>query len=110
VATAVPESGQGIVLGEDPDPWTRAWSAEASAAADCPDRGSQASGRMLDLEPVATQDLGNPGRGLDLFEGRLRVRMNSMRQTQDLVARVLHRSCERRLRLRERLGWTGGGQ
>ena len=62
VAAAVAQPGQGVVLGEDPD--ARPVAAPA-AAPRRPDGGRQAAGRMLDLEAMAGQDLGDPGRGVD---------------------------------------------
>ena len=52
VAAAVTEAGQGVVLGEDPDP--RAVLA-ATAAARRPDRGVERAGRRLDLVAVASR-------------------------------------------------------
>ena len=51
-----------------------------------PDGRRQAARRMLDLEAVRPQDLGDPARGLDLLEGRFRVGMDPVRQPDDLVA------------------------
>ena len=69
VAAAVAETGQRVVLGEDPDPRP----APAPAAAPGrPDRGREPAGRMLHLEAVAREGLRDPGRRLALLEGRLR--------------------------------------
>ncbi len=80
VAAAVAQPGQGVVLGEDPD--TRA-GALAATREGGPDGGRQAARRMLHGEPALAQDVGDPGRGLDLLEGRLRVGVDAMRQLDD---------------------------
>ena len=81
VAAPVPETRQRVVLGEDPDPWP----ARAASAASCgPDRGRQAPGRPLDVEPVAGQDLRDPSGGVVLLERRLRIGMDPVREVEDL--------------------------
>ena len=107
VAAAVAETGQGVVLGQDPDP--RAVAA-AAAAAGRPDRRREAARRVLDREPVRAQDLGDPGRGLVLLERRLRVGVDPMRQVDDLVAGGLDGRGHARLDVGVGLGGADGDQ
>ncbi len=64
VAAAVAETGQGVVLGEDPDAWAVAAVTATAAAACRPDGRREAARRVLHLEPVLAEDLGDPGRPL----------------------------------------------
>jgi hypothetical protein len=87
----VSEPGQRVVLADDRDP--RAIPAPA-ATVDGTERRSQAAGWKLNLEAVATQELRDPGRGLDLFERHFGVGMDPMRQIQDFLSRRFDRSRE----------------
>ena len=63
---------------------------------------------MLDLEAVTAENLGDPGRRLDLLERRLGVRVDPMRQAQDLVARGINFGRDPSLRLGMRRGRREG--
>ena len=107
VAAAVPETGQRVVLGEDPDARTIGAEPAGDPAAD---RGLEAAGGMLDGVPVAADGLGDPGGGLALLERGLGVGMDPMGQGEDLVPARLDGVGDARLEVGERLGWAGGGQ
>ena len=96
VAAAVTEAGQGVVLGEDPDP--RAVAA-ATAAARRPDRGRRACPPASRPRTVPRELFGDPGRGLALLEGDLGIGVDPVRQVEDLVAVRLDGGGEARLRL-----------
>ena len=66
MAAAVAQSGQGVVLGENPDP--RA-GRTASASQDAANRGRQPTGRMLNRVTVAGDRFGNPRSCPLFFEG-----------------------------------------
>ena len=87
VAAAVAEPGQRVVLGEDPDPRPGARRVRRARIARI------AVGRLpagcSTVEPVPGERLGDPGRGVVLLEGRLRVGVDPVRQVEDLVARGL---------------------
>ena len=51
---------------------------------------AQAARRVLDLEPVFPEDLGDPGGRLMLLEGRLRVGVDAVGEVDDLVPGALH--------------------
>ena len=103
VAAAVAQTGQRVVLGEDPDP--RAVARRARRAGSAADRGGEAAGRMLDRRSRgARSDLGDPGRGLVLLERGLRVGVDPVRQLEDLVAGGLDGRGEAGLGVGERLG------
>ena len=82
VAAAMAEAGQGVVLGEDPDPRP---GPTASATEDAAHRGRQPAGRMRDRVPVAGDRLGHPCRRLLFLERHLRVRVDPVGQLDDLV-------------------------
>ena len=107
VAAAVSEARQGVVLGEDAD--ARAVAA-AAARMDGPDGRREAAGRMLDLEPVVAQDLGDPRRGLVLLERRLRVGVDPMRQLEDLATGRFDGGGDAGLEVELGLGRSNGGQ
>ena len=107
VAAAVPEPGQRVVLGEDPDP--RAVAA-APAAPDGADRGGQAAGRELDLEPVPGEDLRDRRGRVVLLERRLGVGVDPVRELEDLVAGGVDGGREAGLLVGVGLGGGGGGQ
>ena len=107
VPAAVSEARQGVVLGEDAD--ARPVTA-AAAGMDGPDRGREAARRMLDLEPVVAQDLGDPRRGLVLLEGRLRVGVDPMRQLEDLATGRFDGGGDAGLEVELGLGRSNGGQ
>ena len=119
-AMAAPTPEAAIVLW--PQPWPRPGSASYSAripirgpsppttaAAHGPDRRREAARRVLDLEAVGPQCLGDPGRGLVLLERGLRIRMDPMRQVDDLVAGAFDGGGDAFLDVGERLGGADGG-
>ena len=105
VAAAVAETRQGVVLGEDPD----ARAVAATTGERRPDRRRQAARRVLDLEPVFPQDLGDPGGRLVLLECRLRVGVDAVREVDDLVAGGLHGGRDPGLEIDVWLGGSNGG-
>ena len=86
VAATVAETRQRVVLGEDPD----AWAVTATTGARRPDRRREAARRVLDLESVFSEDLGDPRGRLMLLEGRLRVGVDAVGEVDDLVPRAFH--------------------
>ena len=105
VAAAVAQPGQRVVLGEDPDPRAVAAAAAGPRGAD---RRGQAAGRVLDLEAVGAQRVGDPRRRLDLLERRLGVGVDPVRQVEDLVAGGLDGGGDPGLDVGMRLGGDGG--
>ena len=86
VAAAVAEPGKRVVLGEDPDPRSRP---APTAPPRRPDRGLEPARRVLDLEPVAAEDVRDPAGRLAFLERRLGVGVDGVREPDDLVARRL---------------------
>ena len=100
-----PRPGQRVVLGEDPDP--RAVGPEATGEATA-DRRVEAADGVLDGVAVTADDLRHPAGGLVLLEGRLGVRVDAVRQVEDLVAGALDRVGGAGLEVEERLGGRRG--
>ena len=75
-------------------------------------RGSRwrAARRLLHLEAVPAEGLRHPGRGVVLLEGRLRVRVDPVREVEDLVARRQDRAGQASLRLGLWRGRGGRGE
>ena len=107
VAAAVPETGQGVVFGQDPDPRTVP---AATTRERRPDRGRERAGRLLDHEAVTGQDLGHPGGGLVLLERRLGVGVDPVRQVEDLGPGGLDGRGQARLGVGERRRGASRGQ
>ena len=105
VPTAMPESGQRVVFGQDPDSWP---GAGLAAPEDPPDGGRQAAGGMVDGVAMPGDGLGDPGRGLALLEGGLGVGMDPMGQLEDLGPVGLDGRCDPTLAGGERLGGLAG--
>jgi hypothetical protein len=105
VAAAVTETRQGIVFGEDPDARLR------TAPAACPcrtHRSREPAGRVLRGIPVATECLGDEARRLMLLERGLGVRVDPVRELDDLVAGGLDSCGDPSLRVGVRLRGTRG--
>ena len=92
VAAAVAEAGQGVVLGEDPDP--RAVAATTAAAAS---HGPRSRGCRPDARPRSRGGSAprRPRPRHDLLERRLGIGVDPMRQVEDLVAGRLDGGGER---------------
>ena len=118
-AMAAPTPEDAIVLW--PQPWPRPGSASYSART--PIRGpsaprppvsrprtrrGEAPRRVLHRVPVAGDRLRDPGSRLDLLEGRLGVRVDPMREVQDLVPGGLDGRSRARLDGGEGFGGTQG--
>jgi hypothetical protein len=101
----MPQSWKGVVFGEDSDPRPVA---TASAAPDRADGRSEAARGMLDREPMATEHLRDPGRGLDFLERGLRVRMDPVGEIDDLVPAGFDGRSQPILLVRVRAGGRGG--
>src|SRR5207247_3048425 len=105
VTRAVAEARQGVVLGEDPDPRAGSVAAFETPGSAAPEPAAdgcrQASGRMLDLEPVAGDGLGDPAGRLVLLERPLRMRVDPVAELEDLGPGVLHGAGEAPLRSEE---------
>ena len=101
MAAAVAEVGQGVVLGEDPDPRALA---RAAARHPSPDRRLEPARRSLDLEAVGRERLRHGRRGVLLLERRLGMGVDPMRQIEDLVARRLDHLGQAPLGIGERGG------
>ena len=67
-------------------------------------------GRVLDGEPVTSQDLRDPGGRVRLLEGGFGVGVDPMRQVDDLVACRLDGRGNASLGVFEGGGGSGGGQ
>jgi len=106
VAAAVPETRQGVVLGEDPDPGRCTASASSAHG---PDRGCEAAGGQLHLEAMSCKDLGAPGRGPMLLEGGLRSRVDSVGEPEDLLTRGLDGQRHATLAFDVGGGWISAG-
>src|SRR5271165_6429352 len=73
------DSGEAIVLGAN-------GKMERSVASFCDEGGGKIKHALLNLEPVVGQDLGQPGRGLLLFEADLGIRVDAMAQANQFFA------------------------
>ena len=119
-AIAAPTPDAAIVLW--PQPWPRPGSASYSAR--MPIRGPSAPRPPVrrprtavsrlptgcsTVNPWRADRVGDPGRGLPLLEGRLGVRVDAVRQVEDLVPRTLDGLGGTRLEVGERHGGSGGG-
>ena len=105
MTAAVAQTGQRVVLGQDPDPRP---GAAATAGQPGPDRRGEPASRRLHLEAVPPERLGDPGRGLVLFVRRLRGRVDPMREVEELGAVRLDGLRETALRVGEWLRGAGG--
>ena len=74
-----------------------------------PDRCRQTARRVLDLEPVFPQDLGDPGGRLVLLEGRLRVGVDAVGEVDDLLPGALHGGGDSGLEIDVWLGGSNRG-
>jgi thiamine biosynthesis lipoprotein len=104
VSTGMSDPGQGVVLGDNGDPWTPTGSGTR------PQGRRHAADAPFDSMPLGRDELANPSARLVLLEPQLRIGVDSPRQEHEVFSTNVHSVVDRgRDFVGQRHGWGRGG-